>query len=116
MGNEIVQGYRADYTLYAVVRKREGTVWYRAGKVFETWGTGGRDADDYDRPLTYKAPAMYVGELDMNMPAGRYITQVFRRTGLYPADTDTLVGITESRQYWLGWRLILWLLAKALYR
>lgn len=101
MSEEIVQGYRAGYNLYSVVRKRDGTVWYPTGKVFEAWGTGGRDADDYDIALTYKAVAMYVGDLDTNIPAGRYLIQTYLRAGANPADTDNMVGIIE--QVWNGW-------------
>jgi len=101
MSNEIIQGYRAGYNLYAVVRKRDGTVWYPTGEAFEAWGTGGRDADDYDIALTYKAVAQYIGDMDTNISAGRYIVQVFRRAGANPADTDIVVGLTEL--VWSGW-------------
>lgn len=101
MSAEIIQGYRAGYNLYAVVRKREGTVWYPTGEAFENWGAGGRDADDYDISLTYKPLAQYVGDMDTNIPAGRYIVQVFRRAGANPADTDILAGLQEL--VWNGW-------------
>lgn len=101
MSEEIIYNRRAGYTLYAVVRKREGTVWYPTGKVFETWGTGGRTAADYDISLTYKTLAQYVGDMDTNIPAGRYILQVFRQIGANPADTDTFFGSQEL--IWNGW-------------
>jgi len=101
MSEDIVQGYRAGYTLYAVVRKRDGKVWYPTGEAFEVWGTGGRDAADYDISLTYKPLNMYVGDMDTKIQAGRYIVQVFRQAGGAPADTDNMVGIHEL--IWNGW-------------
>lgn len=101
MSEEIIQGYRAGYNLYAVVRKRDGTVWYPTGKVFEAWGTGSRTAADYDIALTYKPVAMYVGDMDTNIPAGRYMIQVYRRAGDNPANTDLMVGVQEL--IWNGW-------------
>jgi len=95
MSNEIRQSYPAGYTLYVVIRNIAGEVWYITGEVFETWGTGGRTAADYDIALTYKAVGMYIGDFDTNIPAGRYDVQVFRQIAGAPADTDPIVGITQ---------------------
>ncbi len=92
MANEIHAAYTSSNTLYAVVRNNAGEVWYGAGQVFETWGTGSRTADDYDITLTDKSGSMYIGDFDGNIPAGRYSVQIFLQAGANPAEGDTLVG------------------------
>lgn len=95
MASEMHVDYASGNTLYAVVRNVTGDVWYVAGKVFETWGTAGRTADDYDISLTDKSGSRYVGNFDANIPAGRYSTQTFLQAGANPADGDTLTASEE---------------------
>ena len=95
MANEIHADYASGNTLYAVVRDGAGAVWYVAGQVFETWGTGSRAADDYDISLTDKSGSRYVGSFDSNIPAGRYSVQIFLQAGANPADGDNLVASDE---------------------
>ena len=95
MSDEIRQFYPAAFTLYAVIRNTVGEVWYITGKVFEDWGTGGRDAADYDIALTYTGIQEYIGDFDTNIAAGRYDVQVFRQIAGAPADTDRMVGVTQ---------------------
>jgi len=95
MANEIHVDYASGNTLYAVVRNGAGDVWYVAGQAFEAWGTGSRNADDYDISLTDKDGSKYVGNLDSNIPAGRYSVQIFLQAGTVPADGDNLVGSDE---------------------
>lgn len=95
MANEIHIDYSSGNTLYAVVRNIAGQVWYAGGQVFETWGTGGRTADDYDISLTDKEGSRYVGDFDSNIPSGRYSVQAFLQAGANPADSDNLVGRNE---------------------
>jgi len=95
MANEIRVDYASGNTLYAVVRDSAGDVWYVTGQVFETWGTSGRVADDYDISLTDKNGSRYVGSFDSNIPAGRYSVQIFLQAGANPADGDNLVGSDE---------------------
>jgi hypothetical protein len=92
MANEIHIDYTSGNTLYAVVRNGAGDVWYPAGQVFESWGMGGRTADDYDISLTDKSGSRYVGDFDVNISAGEYSVQVFLQAGADPADGDSLVG------------------------
>ena len=92
MANEIHIDYTSGNTLYAVVRNSAGEVWYPAGQAFESWGTGGGTADDYDILLIDKSGSRYVGDFDVNIPAGEYSVQVFLQTGIGPADGDSLVG------------------------
>jgi hypothetical protein len=92
MANEIHIDYTSGNMLYAVVRNSAGEVWYPVGQVFESWGTGGRTADDYDISLTDKSGSRYVGDFDVNIPVGEYSVQVFLQAGAGPADGDSLVG------------------------
>jgi hypothetical protein len=95
MANEIHVDYASGNTLYAVVRNYAGAVWYLAGQVFESWGTSGRAADDYDISLTDKGGSRYVESFDGNIPAGRYSVQIFLQAGANPADGDSLVASDE---------------------
>jgi hypothetical protein len=100
MANEIQADYASGNTLYAVVRNGVGNVWYITGQNFEVWGTGSRNANDYDISLTDKSGSRYVGDFDSNIPAGRYFVQVFLQAGANPADGDTLVISNEI--HWTG--------------
>lgn len=100
MANEIHVDYASGNTLYAVVRNKAGDVWHVVGQVFEAWGAGGRDADDYDISLTDKDGSRYVGNFDSNIPAGRYRVQIFLQSGAGPADGDSLVAGYEI--VWTG--------------
>jgi hypothetical protein len=95
MSNEIHIDYSSGNTLYAVIRNGAGQVWYAGGQVFETWGTVGRTANDYDISLTDKGGSRYVGNFDGNTPAGRYSVQMFLQAGANPTDSDNLVGSDE---------------------
>ncbi len=92
MANEIHVDYTSGNMLYAVVRNSVGEVWYPAGQAFESWGTSGRTADDYDISLTDKSGGRYVGDFDVNISAGGYSVQIFMQAGANPADVDNLVG------------------------
>jgi len=101
MSDEIHIDYPSAYNLYAVVRNSAGNVWYVVGEVFEAWGTGSRDADDYDIAMVDKSGSRYVGTFDANIStAGIYSIQIFRRIGANPADTDRFVG--GRAIYWDG--------------
>ncbi len=91
MSNEIHIDYSSGNTLYAVIRNKAGEVWHAGGQVFETWGTGGRTANDYDISLTDKGGSRYVGDFAGNIPSGRYSVQAFLQAGANPADNDNLV-------------------------
>jgi len=91
MANEIHVDYTSGNTLYTIVRNSAGEVWYVVGQVFESWGTDSRTADDYDILLTDKSGDRYVGDFDVNIPAGRYYVQVFMQAGANPIDSDDLI-------------------------
>ena len=95
MANEIHIDYASGSTLYAVIRNKTGEVWYTGGQVFETWGTSGRTANDYDISLTDKGGSRYVGDFDSKIPSGRYWVQTFLQAGANPADTDNFVGANQ---------------------
>ena len=95
MANEIHVDYASGNTVYAIVRNGAGNVWYVGGQVFETWGTSGRTADDYDVSLTDKSGSRYVGSFDADTPAGRYSVQAFLQAGANPADGDTFIASEE---------------------
>jgi hypothetical protein len=101
MANEIYANYSSGETLYAVIRNTQGNAWHISGQVFEPWGTGGHDADDYDIALTDKGGARYVGDFPTAITAaGRYGVQVFLQAGANPADSDQLVASREI--FWSG--------------
>ena len=100
MANEIHLDYKSGNTLYAVVRNNEGSVWCVAEQIFETWGTGGHNADDYDIGLTDKSGDRYIGDFDSNIDAGRYTVQVFLQAGANPSDSDDVIGSGEV--VWTG--------------
>ncbi len=92
MANEIHIDYQSGFTVYAVVRDIAGKVWNPLSEVFEDWGSGGHDADDYDIGLTDKGGNRYAGDFDAAISPGRYTIQVFVQTSQMPADTDELIG------------------------
>lgn len=92
MANEIIIDFESGNTIYSVVRNTAGQVWYVSGQVFETWGTSGRDADDYDIAMVDKDGDRYVGTFDTNISAGRYTVQGFLQLDGSPDDSDDLIG------------------------
>lgn len=100
MANEIRADYGSGSTLYAVIRNKVGQVWHPAACTFESWGTDGHNADDYDIALTDRSGSLHVGDFDPSIPAGRYIIQAFIQSGAGPADGD---GLLTSREIdWSG--------------
>jgi hypothetical protein len=95
MANELHTNYESGNTLYAVIRSKDGKVWYVNGMVFESCGTGGRDAEDYCINLADKGGSLYVGDFDENIPPGRYFVQVFLQAGASPANSDSLIAGKE---------------------
>lgn len=100
MANEIHVDYNSGSTVYAIIRDRDGQVWYAPGETFEDWGNGGHAADDYDIVLADSGGSHYLGDFDTHIPGGSYSIQIFRQAGVCPTDTDPLVS---SRQIlWTG--------------
>lgn len=100
MSNEIHTDFPSGSTIYAAIRQEGGKVWYIAGETFETWGTSGRTAGDYDIPLNDRGGSRYEGDFDPNVPAGRYTVQIFLQGGMNPSDGDTIMG--SAMFQWTG--------------
>lgn len=99
MANEIKIPFDSSFTLYATIRNLAGLVWYIVGQVFETWGTGGRDADDYDIALTSDNGEFHIGNFDTNVALGQYSVTAYINTGT-PADGDDIAGAEDT--WWTG--------------
>ncbi len=103
MSNEIWANSKTGDTLYSTRFQLDGDVFLTSGASDETWGTGGRDADDYDVTVTEDGTGgHFTGDFDTsgNIAAGVYRVTVFLQVGGSPADTDT--GIYDGEIYWDG--------------
>lgn len=101
MANEVHHNYTTGATLYFCAFQLNGNVFLSGGASDEVWGTGGRDADDYDEPMAEDgAGGHYVGTFDTSIAAGVYHVTVFLRAGANPADTDIPLG--QGVMYWDG--------------
>jgi hypothetical protein len=69
----------------------------------EVWGTGGRDADDYDVQMSEEGGSgHYTGDFASGgaIAAGTYTIAVYNQAGASPADSD--VVIAQGEIYWDG--------------
>jgi len=85
---------------YYTMRNVSGQIWYPTGQVWETYGTGGRTANDYDIILTDKSAGMWVGNFDTNISSGSYYAASYYQAGSSPADSDPVVW--QEYGYWSG--------------
>ena len=101
MANEIAHDHTTGSTLYFCAFQPDGNVFLTGGASDEVWGTGGRDADDYDETMTEDgAGGHYVGTFDTSIAAGVYQVAVYLQAGGSPADTDT--ALARGEIYWDG--------------
>jgi len=103
LSNEIAQNFTSGETLYACRFQLNGHVFLTDGASDEEWGTGGRDADDYDVTLTESGDSgHYVGDFDgsENIAAGIYRVAVYLQIGANPANSDP--AISQGTVYWDG--------------
>ena len=101
--NEIVHDFTTGSTLYAARFQLGGDVFLTDGATDEVWGTGGRDADDYDVTMTESGSSgHYVGNFDTsgNIVLGIYEVTVYEQAGGSPADSDR--AIARGEIYWSG--------------
>ncbi len=103
MSNEVFHNWVTSQTLYSTRFQLDGDVFLTSGASDETWGTGGRDADDYDVTMPEDGSSgHYVGDFDTsaNIAAGVYRVTVFLQAGGSPADSD--ISIAQGVMYWDG--------------
>lgn len=103
MANDIIVDFVPGLNLFACIWDLSMQVWQVAGQVFEAWGAGSRDADDYDIALTDNGGGHYSGTFDVNINAGEYDISMYQRIGASPADTDS--PVLSYRRKWGGSRL-----------
>lgn len=100
MANEIVRNYATGNILYSCAFQPDRNVFLTGGASDEVWGTGGRDADDYDEAMAENAPdGHYVGTFTPTVE-GTYQVTVYLQAGGSPADSDLAIG--EGEIYWDG--------------
>ncbi len=103
MSNEIAHNHKSGETLYSCRFQLDGDVFLSSGASDETWGTAGRDADDYDVAMTENGSGgHYVGDFDSsgNISAGYYRITVYLQAGANPADSD--VALAQGVGEWDG--------------
>jgi hypothetical protein len=103
MANEIHWDSATGNTLYACRFQPDGDVFLSNGASDEVWGTGGRDADDYDVAMTESGVSgHFVGSFDSGgvIVAGVYHVVVYLQAGANPADTDS--PIAQGEMDWGG--------------
>jgi len=99
--DEIRIDYPSAENVYAIVREDDGDVWYVAGDTFEAWGTGSRDADDYDIAMVDKGGDFHVGDFDADISAGTYTIHIWQKDGANPDETADSI-IASIRIVWNG--------------
>lgn len=98
MSNEIHFDATSGLAFYFCAFQLDGDVLLTGGASDETWGTGGRDADDYDEAMTEDGSSgHYVGSFASSPATGRYKVTVYRRAGANPADSDIAHAKGEIR-------------------
>ena len=104
MSNEITHNAITGLNLYACRFQADGDVFLTSGASDEVWGTGARDADDYDVALVEEdSSGHYKGDFDTSTnitAAGTYPVTIYRRITGTPVDSDP--AIAQGVMYWDG--------------
>ena len=99
--NEVHNNYITGETLYFCAFLDGGNVQLTGGATSETWGAGGRDADDYDEAMVEDGVSgHYVGRFVTSGGPGVYNVAVYLQAGANPADGDT--ALAQGEIYWDG--------------
>lgn len=101
--NEIVFDTESGSILYAARFQLNRDVFLTNGATDEVWGTGGRDADDYDVVMPEGGVSgHFVGNFDTsgNIAAGVYEVTIYKQDGGSPVDSDRAMARGEI--YWDG--------------
>ena len=102
MSGEVQHNATSGEDWYFTVRNSSGQVAYLVGQVFETFGTSGRNRDDYDVVLTDKLGDHYTGDFPAWIVSSRisYKLQIFKRITGTPLDSDKVLD--QGEIYWDG--------------
>jgi hypothetical protein len=103
MADEIVHDAKTSQTLYSVRWQSDGLVFLTDSATAEVWGTGGRNAGDYDVAMAESgSDGHYVGDFDTsgNISEGVYQVAVFIQAGGSPADSD--LADSRGQMHWDG--------------
>ena len=101
MSSEIWHNFTTGGTLYFCTFQPDGNVFLSNGESDEVWGTGARDADDYDMATTEDGVGgHYVGDFDTSISEGTYRITVFLRATGTPLDSDP--ALAQGEIYWDG--------------
>ena len=107
MSNEIGHNYTPGMTLYACRFQLTGNVFLTNGASDEVWGTGGRDADDYDVTMIESGNSgHYIGDFDTsgNITEGVYRVAIYLKIGASPLYADRVIG--QGVASWDGLEMI----------
>ena len=94
MSNEVRQSYTTAKTVYGVVFDPDASkVWYVAGGIWETFGTGGRTRADY-KAITFTEAGItyYIGSFPVAITTeNTYDVQICDQAGASPVNSDTII-------------------------
>jgi hypothetical protein len=98
---QIVYHYSGSPVLYGCLFvPSTGKVWCSGQAAFETWGTGSRDADDYDLTITHRGGSLWTCDFPTGPGAALYRFITYLQSGDSPANGDYPVARDVKR--WTG--------------
>lgn len=104
MSDEVTHNHVSGLNLYVCRFQQNGDVFLTDGASDEVWGTGGRDAADYDVAMTEEANSgHYKCDFDAgsNIGAGVYQVTVYVRDGANPPANGDVI-LAQGEIYWNG--------------
>lgn len=103
MAEEVKHNYTTGLALYFCRFLANSNVMLANPATNEVWGTDGRDADDYDVPMTEEGGSgHYTGDFASGgtIGAGTYHITVYNRATGTPIDSD--IPLAQGQIYWSG--------------